>query len=108
MFSKELQEKLVRIAMEEAEKAIQRGDDPFGGLIVDREGNIVDFSMNDKCAAGTGRFLEMMANTLGMELPEFACAGLKWEEDIHISSMCSVFAESEVVSLVAQNKKKPE
>ena len=41
MFSKELQEKLVRIAMEEAEKAIQRGDDPFGGLIVDREGNII-------------------------------------------------------------------
>jgi predicted CoA-substrate-specific enzyme activase len=75
---------------------------------LDDTGNIVDFSMNDKCAAGTGRFLEMMADTLGMELSEFAHTGLKWEEDIKISSMCSVFAESEVISLIAQNKKRPD
>ena len=60
--------------------------------------------MNDKCAAGTGRFLEMMANTLGMDLKDFALLGLNWSEDIKISSMCSVFAESEVISLIAQNK----
>ncbi len=75
---------------------------------LDDAGNIADFSMNDKCAAGTGRFLEMMANTLGMPLNDFARAGQKWEEDIRISSMCSVFAESEVISLIAQNKKKPD
>ncbi len=75
---------------------------------LDDSGDIIDFSMNDKCAAGTGRFLEMMSNTLGMQLDDFALTGLKWEEDIHISSMCSVFAESEVISLIAQNKKKPD
>lgn len=60
--------------------------------------------MNDKCAAGTGRFLEMMARTLGLSLEEMSTMGLEWKENIVISSMCTVFAESEVVSLVAQNK----
>ena len=60
--------------------------------------------MNDKCAAGTGRFLEMMARTLGLSLEEMSKKGLEWKENIVISSMCTVFAESEVVSLVAQNK----
>ncbi len=75
---------------------------------LDDKGNIMDFSMNDKCAAGTGRFLEMMASTLGMDLIEFAGMGLEWREDIKISSMCSVFAESEVISLIAQNKARPD
>ena len=60
--------------------------------------------MNDKCAAGTGRFLEMMAKALGFTLDEMSTADENWSEDIRISSMCTVFAESEVVSLVAQNK----
>ena len=60
--------------------------------------------MNDKCAAGTGRFLEMMAKTLGLSLEEMSVKGLEWKHNIVISSMCTVFAESEVVSLVAQNK----
>ncbi len=75
---------------------------------LDNHGNIIDFSMNDKCAAGTGRFLEMMASTLGMDLTDFASTGLHWNEDIKISSMCSVFAESEVISLIAQNKARPD
>ena len=60
--------------------------------------------MNDKCADGTGRFLEMMARTLGLSLEEMSTRGLEWKENVVISSMCTVFAESEVVSLVAQNK----
>ena len=60
--------------------------------------------MNDKCAAGTGRFLEMMARALGLTLKQISEIGLDWKEDITISSMCTVFAESEVVSLVAQNR----
>ena len=60
--------------------------------------------MNDKCAAGTGRFLEMMARTMEMSLDDMSKAGLHYKEDITISSMCTVFAESEVVSLIAQNK----
>ena len=68
------------------------------------DGSVVNFVMNDKCAAGTGRFMELMARTMEMSLDDMSEIGLKWNEDITISSMCTVFAESEVVSLIAQNK----
>jgi len=71
---------------------------------LDENGNVVNFVMNDKCAAGTGRFLEMMARTMEMSLDEMSTRGLTYNEDITISSMCTVFAESEVVSLIAENK----
>ncbi|MDO4339288.1 MAG: acyl-CoA dehydratase activase [Eubacteriales bacterium] len=71
---------------------------------IDETGAVENFVMNDKCAAGTGRFLEMMARTLEMNLEELSRKGLHYGEDITISSMCTVFAESEVVSLIAQNK----
>lgn len=71
-------------------------------------GAVKNFVMNDKCAAGTGRFLEMMARTLGLKLEEMSMLGLNWKEDIVISSMYTVFAESEVVSLIAQNKAVPD
>jgi len=64
-------------------------------------GEVVNFVMNDKCAAGTGRFLEAMARVLEMSLDDFCRTGLAWKHDVRISSMCTVFAESEVVSLVA-------
>lgn len=67
-------------------------------------GEVQDFVMNDKCAAGTGRFLEMMATSLGLTLEEMGVMGLSAKEKITISSMCSVFAQSEVVSLVASGK----
>lgn len=70
---------------------------------IDEEGGVVNFIMNDKCAAGTGRFLDMMARTLGLTLDEMGELGLTWKKDVTISSMCTVFAESEVVSLVAEN-----
>ena len=70
---------------------------------IDEKGAVLNFVMNDKCAAGTGRFLEMMARTLDLSLEEMSKKGLDWKKDIAISSMCTVFAESEVVSLVAQN-----
>jgi len=72
---------------------------------LDAKGNVADFVMNDKCAAGTGRFLEMMAQSLQLSLEEMSIYGLKWNEEIAISSMCSVFAQSEVVSLIASDKK---
>ena len=71
---------------------------------LDETGVVTGFVMNDKCAAGTGRFLEMMAHTMEMDLDKMSLAGLEYKEDITISSMCTVFAESEVVSLIAQNK----
>lgn len=73
-------------------------------ISIDGDGRVLSFAMNDKCAAGTGRFLEMMARTLGLSLEEMSEAGLKWKNDIVISSTCTVFAESEVVSLVAENR----
>ena len=57
-----------------------------------------------QCAAGTGRFLEMMARTLEVDIEDLGVLSLKSTENIEISSMCSVFAESEVISLIAQNK----
>lgn len=71
---------------------------------LNQKGDVIDFVMNDKCAAGTGRFLEMMARTLEISIDELGPASLQARENITISSMCSVFAESEVISLIAQNK----
>lgn len=73
-------------------------------ICLDEAGAVSNFLMNDKCAAGTGRFLELMARTLELDLEEMGTAGLDWKEDLTISSMCTVFAESEVVSLIADNK----
>jgi predicted CoA-substrate-specific enzyme activase len=69
-------------------------------MIVSDEGRLVDFEMNDKCAAGTGRFLEVMAGTLGFELGQIGDAALGADAGIKISAMCTVFAESEVTTLV--------
>lgn len=71
---------------------------------LNENGDVIDFVMNDKCAAGTGRFLEMMARTLEISIDELGPVSLRSKENIEISSMCSVFAESEVISLIAQNK----
>lgn len=73
---------------------------------IDEKGNIEDFYMNDKCAAGTGKFVELMANTLEISLDEFSDMAKKSKEHIILSSMCSVFAESEVIGLIARGKKK--
>jgi len=73
---------------------------------LNKEGEVADFAMNDKCAAGTGRFLEAMARTLELDLSELGPESLKSKEHVEISSMCTVFAESEVISLIAENKEK--
>src|SRR3990170_2487550 len=65
------------------------------------DGKVADFAMNDKCAAGTGRFLEVMARTLEMDLEEMGYRSLLSRRTVAVSSMCTVFAESEVVSLIA-------
>jgi len=64
-------------------------------------GNVVDFSMNDKCAAGTGRFLESTAHRLGVPLESMGQIALSSPSEVSISSTCTVFAESEVISLIA-------
>lgn len=73
-------------------------------IALDAEGHVTNFVMNDKCAAGTGRFLENMAKVLELNMEEMAQIGLVYKNDLTISSMCTVFAESEVVSLIAENR----
>lgn len=85
---------------------IDIGGQDSKAIHLNEQGDVIDFVMNDKCAAGTGRFLEMMARTLEISLSEMGPESLKSQEEILISNMCSVFAESEVISLIAQNKNK--
>jgi predicted CoA-substrate-specific enzyme activase len=68
-------------------------------IAIDEEGNVTDFVMNDKCAAGTGRFIEVMANVLEVCLEDMGKLSLNSQKPCLISSTCTVFAESEVVSL---------
>ncbi len=75
-------------------------------ISLDREGIIKDFAMNDKCAAGTGKFLEVIADTLEIDLEQMGKYSLKSENPIEINSTCVVFAQSEVISLIARRKKK--
>lgn len=72
-------------------------------IISEEKGVITSFTMNDKCAAGTGRFLELMANTLGVDI-DTLCKMAAKGKGVAISSMCTVFAESEVISLIGSGK----
>ncbi|MCI2062703.1 MAG: acyl-CoA dehydratase activase [Eubacteriaceae bacterium] len=74
-------------------------------IICIENGVVADFLMNDKCSAGTGRFLEIMANTLSVS-PEDLCEMARNGSDTSISSMCTVFAESEVISLIGRGEKR--
>lgn len=74
---------------------------------LDGNGGFVDFKMNDKCAAGTGKFLEIAATRMGLDLETFAKLGFEADKEIEISSMCAVFAESEVISLMAKKESAP-
>ena len=87
----------------ETRTVIDIGGQDSKAIHLDENGGVLNFVMNDKCAAGTGRFLEMMAHTLEMPLEELSRAGLSSTRDVRISNMCSVFAESEVVSLIADD-----
>ena len=71
---------------------------------VREDGNVGDFAMNDKCAAGTGRFLEVMAGVLGLDIEEMGPVSLTSQDPCLISSTCTIFAESEVVSLRAEGR----
>lgn len=71
-------------------------------IALDENGKVIDFIMNDKCAAGTGRFLEVMAHALETKIEELGPLSLQSHNVLRISSMCTVFTESEVVSRIAE------
>ena len=75
-------------------------------LVMDEQGRVKDFAMNDKCAAGTGRFLEVMAGALDVDLDNFGPMSLTAEAPAVISSLCTVFAESEVISLISKGARR--
>jgi|YNPNPStandDraft_1061719.scaffolds.fasta_scaffold00208_24 predicted CoA-substrate-specific enzyme activase len=73
-------------------------------IALDGRGGVINFAMNDKCAAGTGRFLEVMAGVLHVEIGEIGQASLRAKERCRVTSTCTVFAESEMVSLRAEGR----
>jgi len=68
-------------------------------------GKLIDFVMNDKCAAGTGRFLEVTAATLGIRLEDMGDISLKSTKKIQLSNLCTIFAQQEVVALLSRGEK---
>jgi (R)-2-hydroxyacyl-CoA dehydratese activating ATPase len=83
---------------------IDIGGQDSKAVVMDENGRVVNFTMNDKCAAGTGRFLEVMARALEADLDEFGVISLQAENPAKISSLCTVFAESEVISLISKGE----
>jgi len=83
---------------------IDVGGQDSKAMVVDSQGNVKDFVMNDKCAAGTGRFLEVMARALEVDLDDFGNLSLQSRSPSKISSICTVFAESEVISLISKGE----
>jgi len=90
----------------EARTVLDMGGQDCKAIRLDGDGNPLNFTMNDKCAAGTGRFLEVMAETLRLPLEEIGPLSLRSTEQIGINSFCTVFAQSEVSLLLRQGKTK--
>ncbi len=85
---------------------IDIGGQDSKAISLDKNGNITDFAMNDKCAAGTGRFLEVMANALEVGMDQLGDFAKEADNPSKISSICTVFAESEVISMIASQHKR--
>ena len=83
---------------------IDIGGQDVKGIAIDTDGTVLNFAMNDKCAAGTGRFFESMARAFEMSLDEFSNLCVTAKNVIPITAQCAVFAESEVISLVGEGK----
>lgn len=90
----------------DARTVLDIGGQDSKGISLNHDGQVSDFVMNDKCAAGTGRFIEVMAQALGVPLESMGDLSQKSLNPTVISSFCTVFAESEVVSLVAEGRPK--
>ena len=88
----------------EVRSVVDIGGQDSKAIALDDRGRVVRFEMNDKCAAGTGRFLEVMARLLEIELDEFGGRAMHAVSPVTISSTCTVFAESEVISHLARNE----
>ena len=97
-------EKGVHVTNPNVKAIIDIGGQDIKGISIDTDGTVKNFAMNDKCAAGTGRFYEAMARSFEMSLPEFSKLSLTAKNVIPITAQCTVFAESEVITLVGEGK----
>jgi len=88
----------------EVRTIVDIGGQDCKAIRIDKNGAVVDFAMNDKCAAGTGRFLEVMSNVFKVPLSELGALSLSATQAIPMSSTCTVFVESEVISLLARGE----
>ena len=94
----------VHVTNPDVKAIIDIGGQDVKGISIDTDGTVKNFAMNDKCAAGTGRFYEAMARSFEMSLPEFSNLSLTAKNVIPITAQCTVFAESEVITLVGEGK----
>lgn len=94
----------VHVTDPSVKEIIDIGGQDVKGIAIDTDGTVLNFAMNDKCAAGTGRFFESMARAFEMSLDEFSNLSLTAKNVIPITAQCAVFAESEVISLVGEGK----
>ncbi len=85
-----------------ARTIIDIGGQDVKGIKIDSSGKVNDFVMNDKCAAGTGRFIEVIAHTLGVELDKVGDISLKSQNPASISNICTIWAQQEVVASLAE------
>ena len=92
----------------EARAILDIGGQDSKAIALAENGRVMKFEMNDRCAAGTGKFMEIMAKTLGYAIEDFGREALLAQCDVNISSMCTVFAESEVTSLIAKGQDRRE
>lgn len=90
----------------EARMVLDIGGQDSKIILLGKNGRVIDFMMNDKCAAGTGRFLELMTQVLDIQIEDYGTFVNQSREFIELSNTCAIFAESELVSLIAQGKKK--
>ncbi|HLC42611.1 MAG TPA: acyl-CoA dehydratase activase [Methylomirabilota bacterium] len=84
---------------------IDMGGQDAKGIKIGEEGDVKDFVMNDKCAAGTGRFLANSAEALGMPMDDIGPLALKAKNPVRLSTVCAVFVESDIMSYLGQGKK---
>ncbi len=92
----------------EARLVIDIGGQDSKVISVDANGLVVQFAMNDRCAAGTGKFLEVLARAMDIALDDMGRVALASQQELKISSMCATFAETEVISLLAEGNGKPD
>jgi predicted CoA-substrate-specific enzyme activase len=98
----------VRAFLPDADMVIDIGGQSITSILLDREGEVVDFMRNDKCASGSGRFLEVMSNAVGIPVQKIDEVAAEASKLVPISSQCGVFVESEVITHVNNGEEPPD